>query len=345
MIVKAMEETGKTFSIVRNNMPSLRSTAMRDFFHILRELDLYREFNHRKTENIYVLHGNEIEFFGLDQPQKVRSRRRDYLWMNEANEFTLEAFRQLNMRTNERVYMDYNPSDEFHWIYDYVLTRKDCELIISTYKDNPFLPKQVVKEIERYKALDLNYWNIYGLGQRGVKQARIYTKYELIDELPEGGEHIYGLDFGYNHPTVLTEVVMKDDDIYVNELIYESHMTTPELIARMKDLNVSKDDYIYPDAEDPSRIQELEDAGYNVIAATKGKDSVRAGINEIKSRKLYITKSSVNGLKELQTYSWKVKGDQILDEPVKIRDDFVDSFRYAVHSFLDDENKVGFYIA
>ena len=345
MIVKAMEVKGKTFSIVRNNMPSLRATAMRDFFTILKEQNLYTEDNHSKTTNIYTLHGNEIEFFGLDQPQKVRSRRRDYLWMNESNEFTLEAFRQLNMRTNTQVFMDFNPSDEFHWIYDQVLTRDDCELIISTYKDNPFLPREVVKEIERFKALDLNYWNIYGLGQRGVRQARIFTRYELIDKMPEGGEHMYGLDFGFNHPTVLTEVVMKDDDIYVNELIYESHMTTPELIAKFKDLGVSKDDYMYPDSEDPSRIKELEDAGYNVLPAVKGKDSVRAGINEIKSRKLYVTKSSTSGIKELQTYSWKVKGDMILDEPVKVRDDFVDSFRYAVHSFLDDTGDMGFFIA
>lgn len=344
LVVKAHEVTGKVFEVVRQNMPSLRETAMKDFFTVLKEEGLYREEHHSKTTNTYRLHGNEIKFFGLDEPQKVRSRRRDYVWLNEANEFTLEAFRQLNMRTNIQVWMDFNPSDEFHWIYDNVLTREDCELIVSTYLDNPFLPEQVVAEIERFKGLDLNYWNIYGLGQRGVKQARIYTHYELIDKLPKGGERMYGLDFGFNHPTVLTEVKMKDDDIYVDQVIYKSYLTTPQLIKLMIDLKVSKEDYIYGDSEDPSAIQEIEDADFNIVPAKKGKGSVFSGIDQIKGRKLYVTKSSTEGLKELKTYSWKVKGDRILDEPVKVRDDFVDSLRYAVHTFLGETDEVGLYI-
>ncbi len=209
-IIKSFNVTGKVFSVVRKSMPSLRATAMRDFFSILENKGLYNENNHKKTENIYVLNGNEIEFFGLDEPQKVRSRRRDYLWINEANELNQEAFRQLNMRTNKQVFLDFNPSDEFHWIYDDILTRPDCKLIVSTYKDNPFLPKAVVKEIERFKELDPNYWNIYGLGQRGASEVRIYNNWDYIDSLPEGDERVYGLDFGFNNPSVLCEVVFKD---------------------------------------------------------------------------------------------------------------------------------------
>lgn len=334
-IVKALETTGKTFEIIRLNMPSLRETAMGDFFKILREADLYRESRHSKTTNTYNLNGNDIKFFGLDEPQKVRSRRRDYAWLNESNELSLEAFRQINMRTNIQLFMDFNPSDEFHWIYDHVLTREDCELIVSTYLDNPFLPEEVIKEIERFKELDPNYWKVYGLGQRGAKQARIYTHYEMIDSLPDG-EHMYGLDFGFNNPVALNEVVFKDDEVYANELLYKSRLTTPEIISEFVRLGVSKDDYIFADSEDPAKIAEIENAGYNIRPAIKGKDSVRAGIDQIKSRKLYITKASSNLLKELQTYSWKVKGDMVLDEPVKVRDHAVDALRYAVHSFLDD---------
>lgn len=334
-VVKSFEEKGRIFSVVRKSMPSLRATAMRDFIGILKNCNLYSEDLHNKTENIYHLNGNEFEFFGLDEPQKVRSRRRDYLWINEANELSLESFRQLNMRTNKKVYMDYNPSDEFHWIYDHVLTRKDVKLIISTYKDNPFLPKEVVSEIERYRSVDINYWNIYGLGQRGASQVRIYTNYELIDEIPDG-EEVMGLDFGFNHPTALSRVVFKDDDIYTKEVLYESYMTNADLISWMNSNKISKKTYIYADSEDPQRIEELQSAGYNVYPAIKGKDSVKAGIDMIKSRKLYITKDSPNGIKELQTYSWKVKDERVLDEPVKLRDHFVDSVRYAVFTHLKE---------
>lgn len=334
--VLPFEKPGTTFSVVRKSMPSLRATAMRDFISILKDNDLYRENNHRKTENIYELNGCEIEFFGLDEPQKVRSRRRDYLWVNEANELSLESFRQLNMRTNQRVFLDFNPSDEFHWIYDHVLTRDDAELIISTYKDNPFLPREVVMEIERYKEVDENYWKIYGLGQRGASQVRIYTHFQLIDKLPRG-ERVMGLDFGFNHPTSLCEVVFKDDDIYAKELIYESYLTNQDLIVKMNEMKIDKDTYIYADSEDPSRIEELQQAGFNVIAADKGKGSVKAGIDMIKGRKLYITKDSPNALKELKSYSWRTKGEMVLDEPVKLNDDWVDSLRYPVFTHLRDD--------
>lgn len=333
--VLPFEDPGSTFSIVRKSMPTLRASAMRDYINILTKSGLYNENKHNKTSKIYHLNGCQIEFFGADEAQKVRSRRRDYLWINEANELSLETFRQLNMRTNKKVFLDFNPSDEFHWIYDHVLTRKDAELIISTYKDNPFLPKEVILEIERYKEVDENYWKIYGLGQRGASQVRIYTNFHLVDELPEG-EELYGLDFGYNHPTALTKVVVRDDDLYVKEIIYERYLTNADLIGRMNDLGISKKTYIYADSEDPQRIEELQQAGFNVIPAKKGKDSVKAGIDMIKSRKLHITKDSVNGLKELRSYSWKTKGDIVLDEPVKLRDDFVDSFRYPVFTHLSE---------
>jgi phage terminase large subunit len=337
-IMMGLEVTGSVFSIVRKSMPSLRATAMRDFFNILMELDLYNEENHEKTNNIYHLNGNEFEFFGLDEPQKVRSRRRDYLWINEGNELSREAFRQLNMRTNKRLFIDFNPSDEYHWIYDDVLTREDVELIISTYKDNPFLPEAVVKEIERFKEIDENYWNIYGLGQVGVSSVRIYTKYYLIDKLPEG-EEMMGLDFGFNHPTSLVDIVLKDDDVYADEVIYESHLTNDDLINKMNQMKISKTKKIYADAEDPARIMAIKNAGYNIVPALKDAQSVKNGIDFIKARKFYITKRSTNGIKEVQTYSWKTKGEQVLDEPVKLRDDFVDSVRYPVYTYYGGPKK------
>lgn len=327
--VKAFEVHNKTFTIVRKSMPSLKATAMRDFINILTEAEVYNENNHDKTNNIYILRGNKIEFVGLDEPQKVRSRRRDYLWINEANELSLESYRQLSMRTNVQIYLDFNPSDEFHWIYDEVLTRNDCRLIKSTYLDNPFLPDTVIKEIERYKETDQNYWNIYGLGERGASEARIYASFELIDDLPESGEKIYGLDFGFNNPTVLAEVKLKDDDIYAKQLLHQSYLTNSDLIVRMGDLGISKSCVIYADSAEPQRIEELKRAGYNVVPADK---SVKDGIDAVKRRKRYITKDSIEGIKEMRTYSWKTKDGKVLDEPVKLNDHFPDTVRYAVHT-------------
>lgn len=326
--------SGEVFTVVRKTLPALKYSAMRDFFEIIKQAEVYSEDKHNKTELIYRENDNELEFIAVDQPQKIRGRKRHILWMNEANELSYEDFQQLNFRTTGKIFLDYNPSDEYHWIYEKVLTRPDAILIKSTYRDNPFLEDATIKEIERMKGLDENYWKIYGLGERGTSQTTIYTHWQFCDTLPEG-ELIYGLDFGYNNPSCLVAVSIKDDDIYTQEKLYESYLTTADLIERIKQLKVGGA-YIYADAEDPKAIDELRRAGLNVKPAEKGKGSVKAGIDSIKKRGFYLTKDSVNLLKEVKSYRWrdKVEGKNDPDEPVKLNDHGMDAIRYAVFTHL-----------
>jgi phage terminase large subunit len=335
LAIKAAAETEPTvYAICRKTFPALKATAMRDFFTILKGWGWYREANHNKSDHVYKLNNTEIEFFSLDEPEKVRGRKRKELWVNEANELTYEDWRQLLLRTSGGVYLDYNPSDEFSWIYDNVLTRTDCELIRSTYKDNPFLEKTIIEEIERLKDTDDNYWKIYGLGLRGVSMAKIYSKWQMIDEMPEHGEKIYGLDFGFNVPSCLMKIKIYEGAIYVDELIYESHLTTDDLVLRMKDKKISKIKYIYGDNAEPDRIEEIARAGYNIFPAHK---NVKLGIDTVKRMPMYITKRSVNTIKEIKSYSWKTSKDgKVMDEPVKYNDHAMDAIRYAVYSYLND---------
>ncbi len=93
-----------------------------------------------------------------------------------------------------RGWIDYNPSDAFHWIYDRLLTRDDVTYIQSTYKDNPFLDASIVAEIERLATTDEDYWRIYGLGERGMSRATIFqfgmndSEYEDESDMEEEDE-------------------------------------------------------------------------------------------------------------------------------------------------------------
>lgn len=331
VLLTCLKERGMVFSIVRKALPTLKATAMKDLLNVLKENNLYSLENHNKSDHTYNLNGNTIEFFGLDDPQKARSRRRNYLWLNEVNEFSLEDFRQLSMRTSKRIYMDFNPSDMYSWIYDEVLPSKDCTLIVSTYKDNPFLPQKIVEEIEGYQDKDQNYWRVYGLGQRGVSETTVYTHWQLCKELPDG-DSCYGLDFGFNHATALTKLVINDNDLYTKEIIYQTHITNSGLIDLMKELGV--DGVIYADSEDPNRIAEIKQAGFNILPVIKGKNSVKRGIDLIKARSFYITSDSSNMIKEVKSYSWQTKDGKPTDEVVKVNDHAMDSIRYAVFSKL-----------
>lgn len=326
--------------MLRKTTPALKSSVMRDFFEILAGMGLYNPAMHNKTDGVYVLNGNIIEFVSLDQPQKKRGTKRDYLWMNEANEFTFEDFQQLNMRTTGQVFLDYNPSDEHHWIYEKILTRPDCTFIKSTYLDNPFLPVSIKQEIGYLKETDANYWRVYGLGERGQSTSTIYTNWRLCDDFPDFVDDVViGIDFGFNNPTAVVKVGCYDQKyLYIQQLLYETKLTNTDLIARLKEMKINPTWAVKCDCADPERIEELRRAGFNAQPCMKGKNSVKNGIDKIKRHSLYITKDSVDVIKEVKFYKWKEDKDgNVLDEPVKFNDHSLDAIRYAAGDINETE--------
>jgi phage terminase large subunit len=331
-IVKLLQENGKTLTIVRQSLPSIKGTVLRDFIDILGRLGIYDENNHNKTDQIYEMNGNIIEFVSADQPQKIRGRARDYLFCNEANELSYDAWMQLIMRTEGKIVIDYNPSDVSSWIYDMVIPRDDADFYITTFRDNPFLPKELIMELERMKDADPNYWQVYGLGERGLSQDLIYTHYKTTENFPDDGEVVYGLDFGFNVPSAMVKVVFKEGIAFVKEMLYEAKLTTNDLIDRLKAMDLSKYDEIYCDAAEPKTIEELVRNGFNAKPANK---DVTEGIRCVKGTPLTIHQDSVNLLKELKSYRWKTdRNGNKLDQPVKFNDHIADAMRYGIYSKL-----------
>jgi phage terminase large subunit len=337
IIVKALSEKGKVFTIVRKSLPSLKMTAMRDFIEILTNMHLYDEKHHNKSEHIYRLNGNIIEFVSLDQPQKKRGARRDYLFCNEANELTWEDFFQLLVRTTDKIYLDYNPSDDFHWIYDKLLTRDDVTFIKSTYVDNPFLDDSIVSEIERLKHTDEDYWRIYGLGERGQSKATIFTFLE--EEVPEQAQLLsYGMDFGFtNDPTSVVAVYTQGDSIFAKELLYETNLTNRDISEKLKALGIDRRTEIFADSAEPKSIEELYRMGWNVKPTKKGADSINAGIDMLKRYKLHAT--GHNLIKEMRNYKWvEDKNGKLLNKPIDAFNHAIDAMRYATYNKLSRPN-------
>lgn len=332
-IVKLLKEEGKILTIVRESLPSIKGTVLRDFMDIMIKLGIYSELNHNKTENIYTLNTNIIEFVSVDQPQKIRGRKRNYLFINEANELNYDAWMQLVFRTENKIVIDYNPSEAHSYIYDHVLTRDDCDFHITTYLDNPFLPSELVNEIERLRYSDEDYYRVFGLGLRGAHRELVFTHWQLTYEMPTGIESFIGVDFGFNHPSVVLLCAIKDKQIFVDELVYESKLTTVDLANRMRDAGVKPSSRIYCDYADPRSIEELNRQGFRALPCDR-KD-VLEGIMKIKSMPLFITRRSTNTIKELKSYKWRTDKDgKVDDQPVKFLDDAMDAMRYAVSSHL-----------
>jgi len=328
---------GWIISIVRKTLPALKGSAYRDFLKIIADENWYSEANHNKSEMTYLLFGNLVEFISVDQPQKIRGRKRNVCFINEANELSYEDFFQLNVRTTDKIILDYNPSDEFHWIYDKLEPRPDADFFITTYLDNPFLESELVSEIEFLKEADPDHWRVFGLGLKGLSRDTIYTHWKLCDGLPGKGEVWMGQDFGFNVPSSLVRVEMYEGAIYVEQVLHETRLTTGDLIERYKELQMGKNVEIFCDSAEPKTIEELRRAGFNAKEADK---DVTEGIRKVKSLPLYITKGSADILKEIKSYKWKtdVNGrpvkDKDRDEPVKFNDHAMDALRYAVFTKL-----------
>lgn len=323
--------THKSISVTSVSLPHLKKGVIRDWRELMETKGEYDPARHNITDQLYQYQlGGYMEFFSVDDAKRVRGPGRDILFVNEANLLTLDTWRQLILRTKETIIIDWNPADEFHWIYDEVLNRPDCKFIQSTYKDNPFLTPAQIHEIERLKDIDENFWRVYGLGERGISQSSVYQNFKMFSEW-EPIDYCFGLDFGFTHPNALVKCGIDEDRIYFEQCLYQSQLTTPDLIQIIKPIVGRK--YVWCDNARPEIIKDLVNAGINAYPTKKQEGSVKDGIDFIRSHGIFVHKESIQFQKEMRSYKWKTKptGDTI-DEPIKAFDDLMDAARYAAIS-------------
>jgi len=340
-------------------MPSLRLTAYKLIIDLLKEYGIYNKVEHNKSENTIKYQGNFMLFISIDDPEKIKSSEWNYIWLEESNEFNWNEFIILETRLSgktikgqpNQIFFSLNPNDELTWINQKIILNqryaeaKSLTVIYSSYKDNPFLDKEYVNILEGLEAEDPNYWRIYGLGLWGSLQNIIYQPYIVDTEYPkEFDEVIYGLDFGFNNPTALIEIAYKDQEIWLTEKIYQTHLTNQQLIELMKDIIPEKhrDRNIYGDTAEPARIEEISGAGFNIAPSDK---SVNDGIDYCKRKVFHTRAENINVNKERQCYKWKEnKNGVVLDTPVKFNDHAMDAIRYAVytHSLGQGEIEIRF---
>jgi phage terminase large subunit len=342
LIFICLTKKGIKISIVRKSFPSLRGSILKDFMEIMDSLNLYDVKNHNKTENYYkFMNGSIIEFFSVDDSKKVRGRKRDICYCNEGNELSFEEFQQLSLRTTSTLFIDFNPSDDDHWVYDLQNDERSC-LIKSTYKDNTFLHKDIIIEIENLINVDPMYYKIYALGEKPTSNAKIYTHFKQYTDYVDCKDWSYGLDIGFVHMAALVKSKFDGNKIYVEELIYEKGLTTDELCRKVKDI-VIDNKIIYVDSARPDIIEQLKRFGLNAKSSDK---QVKEGIDYVRSKEIYIHYESLNIWKEYKNYLYKSNGDKITEDPIKLNDDLMDALRYSIYSSRKNTmnlNRIKFY--
>ena len=323
-----MNEQALIVSIVAETFPVLKKGAIRDFDTILAMVNY--DGGKNKSEYTYKIGKSTFEFFAVDNAGKAKSGKRDILFINECNHVDYEIVYQLALRTRQTVIYDYNPSAEF-WLHTEFLPKKqpgEYLFKVTTYKDNPALEEKIVRDIE---ALPPDLYRIYGEGKLGQISGLIFDNFDIVDQWPDNAKNTtYGLDFGFSRdPTAMVKVALYDNCIYVQELIYETGLTTDDIDNIMTELGVSKSVTIHADSSEPRLIHELYNKGWYIKGVTKGADSVRAGINKLKRFKICITRDSTNLIKEFRNYKWKEKDGKSIGVPIDMWNHGVDALRYA----------------
>lgn len=331
LIDKAQRDKKPTLtSVVSESMPHLKRGAIRDFKNIMQAHKYWKDSQWNATDNVYTFEtGSRVEFFSSDNGDKLRGARRDRCFMNEANNQTLDAFDQLEVRTKEVIYLDWNPTNEF-WFYTEVKPhRKDVEHIIITYKDNEGLGEEIVKSIEARKQ-NKTWWRVYGEGQLGEVEGKIYKDWKIIDEIPhEARLERYGLDFGYtNDPTCIVAIYYYNGGYILDEIVYKQGMLNRHIADILKN---QPDALVVADSAEPKSIDEIREYGINIIGAEKGRDSVRQGIDNVQEQRISVTKRSLNIIKEYRNYLWKTdkKTGKPVNEPEHEFSHSMDAIRYG----------------
>jgi phage terminase large subunit len=339
LIDYAQTHQDEIISVVSESFPHLKRGAIRDFINIMTTQEYFVDERWNKSDYIYTFEtGSKIEFFSADQVGKVRGPRRDVLFINEANnigtsdEEGYNIYSMLEVRTRKIIWLDWNPSNEF-WFYTRVLPEnKDIvDFLTLTYRDNEALEKSIIDSIESRRA-NKNWYAVYGLGQLGVLENRIYKDWEIIDEVPhEARLSKYGLDFGYtNDPTACDAIFDYNGGIVVDEIFHEFGLSNRAIADLLLALPRS---LVVADSAEPKSIDELKSYGLRIVPSVKGADSVRQGIQYIQDQKIFITKKSINTIKEYRNYLWMTDKDgKIINEPEEGFDHHMDDIRYALTS-------------
>jgi len=321
-------------TVVGQDVPNLKAGALRDALSIYNSSATLQAMvkSYNKTDRIFEFHNGAImEFKSYDNPQDAKSGKRDYLFVNEANGVEWEVYAELALRTRNKIFIDYNPNSAF-WVHDNLIGKQGVQLIISDHRHNPFLSEQTRGKIETLRDVDTELWRVYARGLTGKITTLVLNNWHVCEKVPESAKLLAaGLDFGFtNDETGCILVYMQNGELWVDEVLYETGLTNPDISAKLTAAAISKSIEIIADSAEPKSIEELRRLGWRVTGAKKGADSVKNSIDILKRYKLNITRHSVNLRNELGRYKWKTdRSGKTLNEPVDSWNHLIDPLRYV----------------
>jgi phage terminase large subunit len=363
-ILRLMQDKGRNLVAMRKSDITNRDSTFAELTGSLYKMfgdkaETYWKINRSPLMLTCRPNGNQIIFRGMNddrQREKLKSitfpkGKLTDVWLEEATEFTQADLEIIDDRLRGelppgqfyQIKMTFNPVNKSHWIKKVFFDIPDPNVLThhSTYLGNRFIDDAYKARMERRKIVDPEGYQIYGLGEWGEIGGLIlhnWTVEEISQNPADYDDFANGQDFGFNHANAVLALGIKDDDIYITKELYEYEKDTNELIELAFALGIDSRKQMWCDSAEPDRIKMWQKGGF---IRAKGVDkggsagSVKAQIDWLKQRKIYVHPSCVNTIKELQQWKWKKdeKSGEYLDEPVPIMDDAMAALRYGVEGW------------
>jgi len=320
----------RRISVVSESIPHLKRGCISDFKNMLESENKFEADRWHDTNKTYDYGKGQIEFFSVDKPSKVLGAARQVLYMNEAINISFDTYRQLAVRTTEKIILDYNPAFE-SWIDSKVLVREDARMIHSTYLDNDMLTPAQIAEIESNKEIDPDWWQVYGLGLTGSKEGLVVKNWDIVADLPPRSTwkqaHI-GIDFGWTAPTAVILIVLGEGgETWHKELGYGANMGN-KAIAECIKFHGYGDIEAVCDAAEPKSIQDLR--GFGINAVKSDNKEISLGIEVMNRYKKHFTADSVNTIAENRMYRYGKNAEGVYTGiPIKAHGHAKDAERYV----------------
>ena len=332
LIVKALQEP-QNITVVRRTVPSLKRSVIKDYKEIMQELGIWSNESYNISDRVYQFaNGSLISFVNTDDAEKLRGVKSDILFIDEASEQHEESYFQLSIRTTGEIILAFNPTvSPYHWLRN----MDDVETFRTTYKDNPYLPDVMVKEIQALEHKNPKYYKIYGLGEYAPNEKAVFNNFQILENFPTHELVGYGMDFGFSQdPTTLIAVHRHHDMLYVRELMYERGLTTNDITRRLESLNIGKTE-IWADSAEPRLIEEIYRSGFNIKPVKKGPDSIKFGIGVLQNFGIVVDSKSTHLIDELYGYEYRTdKNGIVLNKPQDFNNHLIDALRYLAMSRL-----------
>jgi phage terminase large subunit len=344
-IIAELSKTPRLISIVSESMPHLKKGCIRDFENMLRSEGKWVAKHWNATDKIYKINESHIEFFSADQPAKVHGPARDILYINECINIPYETYRQLAIRTTETIFIDFNPCFEF-WVDEKVLARPESKLIHSTYRDNEYLTKAQIQEIESNKS-DKEWWQVYGLGETGSKVGLILQNWDIVSTLPSIYKNRWiGIDFGFtNDPTAIVDIRVAEGELWIDEILYAQGYDNLQIAQHLSEYGIPRSIPIIADSAEPKSIREIRSLGWQIESATKGRDSINMGISLLNRYIKHITQQSSNIIAEYRNYRWQTNEfGSPTNIPIDKFNHSIDAQRYVALNKLSKKSGFDYYV-